>query len=350
LELILDCGDYSLRNSFAPSFISSLYESLGPDVWVKVAGNLGGMLKLEQRGRRLIIISTARISKVELEHIAILETGLWHEEFERGISRLPKGFREAAEALAEAYPGVRIPIAPWDFEYILTAVLLSKRASYEIVRRWCRELWETFRENLRMLASAKPAALRRITRSYQLLDAARSMRDLIRIIEEPGRIRKEIIERFGAPCEPISSYILGMPPEIARLILLSAWGIGPKVADSTILSTFKAPHFIPCDVHLRKFIKRLRLAEGFRMPEKSICKKFLCGGEPSLGLDPCPSQKCIRAILRPLGELGGWMQTLIYLHGKEYCKSTRPRCSECPLRNLCPDSEIRIRSQIRHHD
>jgi hypothetical protein len=48
LELILDCGNYSLRNSFASSFISSLYESLGPDAWVKVAGNLGGRLKLEQ--------------------------------------------------------------------------------------------------------------------------------------------------------------------------------------------------------------------------------------------------------------------------------------------------------------
>jgi hypothetical protein len=187
-----------------------------------------------------------------------------------------------------------------------------------------------------MLASAKPTALRRITRSYQLLDAVRSMRDLMRIIEEPGRICEEIIERFGAPREPLSSYILGMPPEIARLILLSAWGIGPKVADSTMLSTFKAPHFIPCDAHLRKFITRLKLADDFRMPEKSLCRRFLCGGEPALGLEPCPSRRCLRSILRPLGELGGWMQTLIYLHGKKYCKSMRPRCGEYPLKNLCP--------------
>jgi endonuclease III len=141
-----------------------------------------------------------------------------------------------------------------------------------------------------------------------------------------------------------------MSLEITRLILLSAWGIGPKVADSMILSTFKALHFIPCDVHLRKFITKLKLAEDFRMPEKNICKKFLCGGEPALGLDPCPSRRCLRAILRPLGELGGWMQTLIYLHGKEYCKSMRPRCSECPLKNLCPSSGIRIASRTRCHD
>ncbi|MCF3653663.1 MAG: hypothetical protein L2C94_005840 [Aigarchaeota archaeon] len=338
MELILDCGDYSLNSSLAPSFISSLYESLGSGAWVKVAGKLGGRLRLEQRGRRLIIISTAEISRAELEHIAILETGLWHEEFERGIGRLPAGFREAAEALAETYPGVRIPIAPWDFEHILMAVLLSKRASYEIVRRWCRRLWEMFQGDLRMLASAKPTALRRITRSYQLLDAVRSMRDLMRIVEEPRRIREEIIERFGAPREPLSSYILCMPPEAARVILLSAWGIGPKVADSTILSTFKAPHFIPCDVHLRKFITRLSLAEDFKMPEKSLCKRFLCNSEPALGLDPCPSRRCLRAILRPLGELGGWMQTLIYLHGKECCRSMKPRCDKCSLRRLCASS------------
>jgi len=160
----------------------------------------------------------------------------------------------------------------------------------------------------------------------------------MRIVEEPRRVREEIIERFGAPHEPLSSYILGMPPEVARLIFLSAWGIGPKVADSTILSTFKAPHFIPCDVHLRKFITRLSLAEDFKMPEKSLCRRFLCNSEPALGLDPCPSRRCLRAILRPLGELGGWMQTLIYLHGKECCRSMKPRCDKCSLRRLCASS------------
>ena len=72
-----------MKNSLTSPFISSLYESLGPDVWIKVAGNLGGRLRLEQRGRRLIIISTAEVSRAELERIALLETGLWHDEFGR---------------------------------------------------------------------------------------------------------------------------------------------------------------------------------------------------------------------------------------------------------------------------
>jgi hypothetical protein len=79
-----------------------------------------------------------------------------------------------------------------------------------------------------------------------------------------------------------------MPLEVARLILLSAWGVGPKVADLTILSTFEAPHFIPCDAHLRKFAARLSLAEDFRMPEKILCRRFLCSAEAAWRLDPMP--------------------------------------------------------------
>jgi len=338
LELIIDCGDYSLKNSLTPSFISSLYESIGPDAWIKVAGRLGGKLKIEQRGRRLIITSTAEISRDELERLALFESGLWREEFERGISRLPPSFRDAVEALAKTYPGVRIPIAPWDFDYILVAVLLSKRANYKIVRRWCRKLWKAFGDNLHNLSSAGSSILRRITRSYQLEDAARSLRDLMRLMKEPRRIHSEIIRRFGAPREPLSEYLLSLPPEIARIILLSAWGIGPKVADSTILSTFKATDFIPCDVHLRIFVERLSLVEDFKMPEKALCRRFLCGDEGAWGLAPCSSRRCLRAILRPLGDLGGWIQTLIYLHGKEYCRSVKPRCGECPLRKLCSSS------------
>lgn len=338
LEIVIDCGDYSLKNSLTPSFVSSLYESMRPDTWIKVAGRLGGMLKIEQRGRQLIISSTAEVSKNELEQLALLETGLWHDEFERELRKLPPSFRSVAEILAEAYPGVRVPIAPWDFDYIITAVLLSKRANYTMVRRWCRRLWEIFGDNLHNFPSAKSSTLRKITRSYQLKNATRSLKDLIRVVEEPERVNPEIIKRFGIPWKPISEYILNLPPEIARLILLSAWGIGPKVADSTILSTFRAPHFIPCDIHLRIFVERLSLVEDLRMPEKAYCRKFLCGNESAWGLSPCSSDKCLRAILRSLGECGGWIQTLIYLHGKEYCRSMKPRCSECPLKKSCPSS------------
>ncbi len=348
MELTLDSGNYSLRSSLVPSFVSSLYENQKPDVWIKVAGYLGGSLRIEQMGRSLIITSTAKIPKEKLEQLALLETGLWHDEFERGISKLPLGVRDAAEVLAEAYPGVRIPIAPRDFDYILIAVLLSKRANYRMVRRWCREIWKRFPDNPSIIASTKSSILREITPSYQLKDAARSIRDLKRILIEPKGILEKIVEKFGSPKEPLSTYILSLPPEIARPVLLSAWGIGPKVADSVILSTFKASHFIPCDVHLKKFVTRLSLTEYFTMPNKTLCKKFLCGTEVMWGLNPCHNSKCLRAVLRPLGDLGGWLQTLIYLHGKDYCKSVRPRCNECPMKGLCADRgarRIRLRAE-----
>lgn len=338
LELILECRDYSLRNSFLPSFVSSLYENPKPNVWIKVAGYLGGGLKMEQKGNRLIIATTAEISSEDLEQLVILETGLWHEEFERDIGVLPSRFREVAEVLAKRYPGVRIPIAPRDFNYILIAVLLSKRANYDMVRRWCKEVWKTFDGDLHKMTSAKLPSLRKITRSYQIWDAVKSIKDLMKIISKPKKLPEEVLKRFGRPKEPLSTYILGLPPEVVRMILLSAWGVGAKVADSIILSTFKASNFIPCDIHLKRFITKLSLVERFKMPEKNLCKKFICGAENMWGLSSCPSSNCLRAILRPIGDLGGWMQTIAYLHGRDYCKPVKPICHECPVKDLCMDS------------
>lgn len=340
MKLVLKCENYSLDNSLSPSFLSSIYESPKPNTWVKIAGYLGGKLKIEQEKEKLIITTTAETARKNLEQLAILETGLWHEEFEKRIKLLPPRFRDIAEALSERYSGIRIPIAPRDFDYILLAVLLSKRANYDIVRMWCRRIWRFSRDSPLRIISIKPSQLRRITRSYQLQDAVKSIKSLMRLISEPERLPREIIKCFGNPKKPLSSYVLSLPPEVARLVLLSAWGIGAKVADSVILSTFKASNFMPCDVHLKIFIERLALVNEFKMPEKNFCKSFLCNSEGAWGLNPCPNSRCLRFILRPLGELAGWIQTMIYLHGRDYCKPIKPRCHKCPVKSLCISSKV----------
>ena len=111
---------------------------------MKVAGYLGGKLKLEQAGRKVIAVSATDLNKDELKRLVLLETGLWHPPFEDALKALPKRFRIICDRLSSVYPGVRIPIAPHDFEQIFISILLSKRVNYDIVRRWRREIWKKF--------------------------------------------------------------------------------------------------------------------------------------------------------------------------------------------------------------
>ena len=345
IRLTLSAEEYNIQNTFKPSFISSLYENPREGVWVKVAGYLGGRLKLEQAGRQVRVVSTANLEKDELERLVMLETGLWHPPFEDGLKTLPRRFRMICDRLSSIYPGVRIPIAPHDFEHIFISILLSKRVNYDIVRRWCREIWRRFSNGFDEILSREPE-LKEISRSYQLSMLIESIKDLLRLREEPNRIHPKILKLFGRPGKDLSEYILSLPPELSRLILLSVKGVGPKTVDSILLTTTTSLENIPCDVHLVKFIDRMEILKGLKRPEKGFCKRFLCKPESAerWGIPTCPRAiegGCIRyELLKHLGELGGWFQTLVYLHGRDFCRSIKPRCKECPLKDLCPSSRI----------
>lgn len=339
MELEIEAEAFDLDLTLSPSFISSLYRKTGPRRWAKIAGLLGGNLELEQRGEVLRVRSWARLGEEELLGIALLETGLWHGPYEEGLSSLPGSARPILESLAGAYAGVRLPIAPHDFERILIAVALSKRADYEgRVLDWCRAIWNEFGGDVNRLSSAPLSELRAISPSHQVLNLRRTLRSFLGLRD---RLPKAIVERFGAPGGSIAEYLLKLPPELARMALISGcWGIGPKTADSIVLSTFKAPRFIPCDSHLGSVAMRLGLADGgSKMPRADLCAKFVCDPNPQMphGIDPCPrSASCLRGKLAWLGELGGWFQTLAYIHGRIHCRALRPRCRGCPIEGVCP--------------
>ncbi|MEM2925714.1 MAG: hypothetical protein QXJ68_08525, partial [Methanocellales archaeon] len=307
MRLEIEVEDYDLNNTMLPSFISSLYINPSRNRWRKTAGFLRGKLELIQRKGVLEVRCTADISKKSLLEFTSMETGLWHEAFEYQISKLPSRFRTRVKILAELYPGVRLPVAPWDFNYLLIAISLSKRASYyNFVLPWCRMIFKRYGADLNKIAKLSNLELRGIGNSYQLFELQKTLKSYIELIE--------------------TSALFKLSPEEARMKLMNCYGLGPKTIDSLILSTFKAPHFIPCDVHLKNVFGRLELIDlkNSKMPLKSYCIHYPC--------EACPrTQVCIRGKLCFLGELGGWMQTLAYLHGKRYCHSNAPKCNACKI-------------------
>ncbi len=338
MELSLEVEEpFNLDLSLAPSFVSSLYLRLKPKVWVKIAGRLANKVRLMQVSNTEVkVFYDSTLPKELIEETVELEIGAWHSPFEFQGSLLSSSVRPIVEALASAYPGVRLPLAPWDFVFLFIAVSLSRRTDYErFVLRWCRRIWDFFGEDPLSIAEASPNVLSQIGSSYQVAQLQVMVRDLLSI---PNRL--EELSR-GLGLRPIIKYpadLVNLNPNVARVLLLRACRyLGPKAVDSLILSSFKAPTFIPCDVHLKTVTLRLGLVQAdLTFPEKAFCKRFSCSAQPLKELETCPrSNRCLRSSLSWLGELGGWFQTLCYIHGSSTCRTATPRCDECSLKNLC---------------
>lgn len=321
LEILLDAPDYDLKLTMLPSFVLSMYDYDGWK-WYKYAGLLGNHLSIEQDGKIVRVRCLGQFDRDTVKVVAEAETGLWHEPYEWSLQNIPSKLRDFIEALALEYPGVRLAIAPHDFWRILLAVLLSKRASYYTsVLRWCRKLMPI----LKTPSDIFSIDLLSIGKSYQLTQA------------------KITFERSIDTIEELHRSINIVKPEIVRHRLIKdCWGVGPKVADATVLHSMMAPNFMPCDTHLITLAKRLGwIKTYYKMPSKALCIRYACDEDCAkiTNLPICPEERCIRRILtKEFGKLSGWVQTLAYLHGSRICRSFNPKCDRCILRKLCPSS------------
>jgi len=343
MKLEIEVEHFSLDNTFTPSFVSSLYQKVEAGHWVKVAGHLGTQLELRQSQPTVLTVQCkAGLTEAALRRRIMLETGLWQGPYEKMLETLPKNIQPKIEALAKLYSGVRLPIVPLDFPYMLVATALSQRVGYEpLVVVWCRRIWEKYNGRIDQIAELRPRELREIGTSYQVLRLPKILKSFIELSKNIERLPKQVLDWIGPPEVPTEEFIQMLPPELARLTLIrGCWGLGPKIVDSLLLSTSKATHFIPCDTHLYSVTKRLGLdnVEEARMPQKTLCSRFLCDKENSkkYKIALCPqAESCLKVRLSPLAKLGGWVQTLTYLHGKFYCRTINPKCETCPLKAVC---------------
>ena len=107
------------------------------------------------------------------------------------------------------------------------------------------------------------------------------------------------------------------PTAVLREKLLTVHGIGPETADAILLYAAKHPVFV-VDAYTRRMLERHGLAEPAHSYEE-IRLLF----ERSLPSDV---------------SLYNEFHALIVRNGKEYCRTRNPRCSECPLHSLLPQT------------
>jgi len=347
VRIVIDVENFNLNLTFEPSFVSTLYRKVRPNNWIKVAGHLGNQLEFKQlKPDTLEVNCSAGLTQKALQRRATIETGLWRGPYEERIGSLPRTVQPQIRGLAEAYPGVRLPIVPLDFRYMLTSVVLSKRTGYsKFVLQWCQKIWSKYDGRIDLIAQAKKRDLQSIGKSYQIFQLQKTLRSFGELPSHPERLPKEVLDLIGEPYVPAEEFLLWLTPELARMTLIrGCWGIGAKIADSIVLSTFKASHFIPCDTHLRTVAERLRLAdmEGTKMPSKVLCSKYVCDQKTStqFKVPLCSSSAngtCLRSRLMYLLKTSGWVQTLVYLHGERFCKTYSPKCKICPVKSVCPN-------------
>ena len=125
---------------------------------------------------------------------------------------------------------------------------------------------------------------------------------------QKARTIKALVERFD------DAKLMNEDPEVLAKELLSIPGIGPKTVDVFLLMVREYPTF-PIDTHCRRVLARLgfiRRGEKYESIREAVIKE--------LGRDR-------EALLK--------LHTLLITHGRRVCMARKPRCGECPLRDIC---------------
>jgi len=107
--------------------------------------------------------------------------------------------------------------------------------------------------------------------------------------------------------------LVGLDVNELRERLSSIRGIGPKTVDVFLASVRGVPTF-PIDTHIRRILYRLGVISKRTESYDKI---------RSLVVSQVPPDKLLAT------------HYVLILHGRTVCKARNPRCSECPVEDLC---------------
>ncbi len=166
--------------------------------------------------------------------------------------------------------------------------------------------WERLRSRFRTMEELAEAPVEEIE---ELIKPSGLHRQKARRIKEVlARIRKDFSSlEIKLPADRLYDYLLSLP------------GIGPKTAAVVLAFSFDLPYF-PVDTHVFRVARRLGLSSA-RTREKV--------------------QQEMERIVPP--HLKKDLHLLLINLGRSYCRPSKPLCSRCPLRELCPTSGLVVK-------
>ena len=195
------------------------------------------------------------------------------------------------EALKESYPDPRCALEyEKDYE-LMIAVRLSAQCTDERVNLVTPALFARY-PTLESLAQADISEVEGYVRSCGFYH--NKARDIVLSCQM-------LLERFGGRIPGTMEELLTLP------------GVGRKTANLILGDIFGKPAIV-CDTHCIRLSNRL----GFVRDEK----------------DPVKVEKALRGLVTP-AESSDFCHRLV-LFGREHCTARAPRCTDCPLADICP--------------
>jgi len=206
---------------------------------------------------------------------------------------------ELFNRLTAAYPAARCGLGYAEPHELLVATILSAQCTDQQVNAVTPGLFRRY-PTVRAFAEADPAELTEAIRPTGFY------RHKARAIQQSMRM---ILERFGGR----------VPDRLEDLVSLT--GVGRKTANVVLGDAFGKPGVV-VDTHVRRLAQRLGLTNH---------------------RDPVKIEFDLRALFQPTH----WtlLGHLLIAHGRAICRAQRPRCRQCPLRELCPAASPHIEEE-----
>jgi endonuclease-3 len=141
--------------------------------------------------------------------------------------------------------------------------------------------------------------------------AAAKLSDLERAVQTTGFFRNKAKNIKACCSELVASHRGLVPQDLETLVKLA--GVGRKTANVVLGTAFGIPTGVVVDTHVGRLSKRLGL---------------------TVHKDPVKVERDLMALL-PKGQWVAFSHRMI-AHGRKVCVARKPRCSICPLADVCP--------------
>jgi endonuclease-3 len=167
-------------------------------------------------------------------------------------------------------------------------------------------------QNLSRKMPITPAALAEVDVT-EIEDALR----VAGLYRNKSKILKKVAELVLTKFDGSLDFVYELSMEDARTKLMSLPGVGPKTADIVLLFSAGKPT-LPVDTHVNRVSKRLMLVPlngSYETVRENLQKLY-------------PDKEYFK------------VHMLFIALGRKYCKALKPLHSACPVRELCPSSNI----------